>query len=94
MPPGHNYARRLNSRLYKDFIKHKSASSTTHDSTIASFKYSGGSKGRNGGGKSGGNKGGGQHNVTPDMSIEDQYYSRKEYEALSPAKKSGLKSVR
>ena len=80
--------------LYKDFIKQKSASSTTHDSTIASFKSSGGSKGGNGGGNGGGNKRGGQHNVTPDMSMEDRYYSKKEYDALSPAKKAGLRAVR
>lgn len=37
---------------------------------------------------------GGSSDVQPDMSIEDRYYTYKEYRDLSPAKKAGLKRKR
>ena len=36
----------------------------------------------------------GQTNQDVDMSVEDRYYTKKEYELLSPAKKLGLKRKR
>ena len=80
--------------LYKDFIKQKSASSTTQDSMIAGFKSSGGSGGGHRGGNGGGFKGGSGQSTANDMSVEDQYYSMKEYNSLSPAKKAGLRAIR
>jgi hypothetical protein len=66
--------------LYKDFIKQNDARSNTkeRDATVAAAKFQ-------------------YHpnvDVAPDMSVEDRYYSRKEYSKLSVAKQAGLRQKR
>ena len=69
--------------LFQDFIQQ--SPSEDRESTIAAFRT---------GGYKGGNNGGGGGEVKPDMSVEDRYYTKAEYEKLSPAKKLGLKRKR
>ena len=61
---------------------------------IAGFKSSGGSGGGHRGGNGGGFKGGSGQSTAVDMSVEDRYYSMKEYNSLSQAKKAGLRAIR
>jgi len=64
--------------LYKDFIKQKVVHSNVQDreSTVAAFKTNQESKSDDHG--------------DADMTVEDRYYSIKEYSKLSAAKKAGL----
>ena len=66
--------------LFQDFIKQ--SPSEERESNIAAMK-------------TGYNKtGGGGGDAKPDMSVEDRYYTKAEYDKLSPAKKLGLKRER
>jgi len=67
--------------LYKDFIKQKDASSNVRDrkSTVAAFKTNQDSRSDNG---------------NADMTVDDRYYTNKEYAKLSAAKKAGLRLKR
>jgi len=64
--------------LYKDFIKQKDASTNVRDreSTVAAFKTNQDSRSDNG---------------NADMTVDDCYYTNKEYAKLSAAKKEGLR---
>ena len=69
--------------LFQDFIE-QTRSAEPKDVTIASLQAS---RGGNGAQKTFGN-------IQADLTVEDRYYNRKEYSALSDAKKLGLKIKR
>ena len=68
--------------LFQDFIE-QTRSMQTKEVTIAALKSTSSTKGNDT-----------KSSIQPDMTVEDTYYSRKDYAALSAAKKLGLKIKR
>jgi hypothetical protein len=71
--------------LYQDYIK-QNRTSTTRDSQISAFQTTKDKFRGKGGDK--------DDSLKPDMSVEDRYYKKNEYNKLSDAKKLGLRKKR
>ena len=74
--------------LFQDFIK-QSASEPRH-ANISAMNVGSRGHGPSNPSKSNSKTKTDYDNLQPDMSVEDRYYSREEYETLSPSKKKGL----
>lgn len=74
--------------LYQDFIEQMGNTSTVKDVTVAAVSGKPTAKGKKGG------DGGPLSDASADMSVEDRYYTKAEYDKLSLEKRHGLKIKR
>lgn len=69
--------------LFQDFLTQTANQQTTREVTISAFHAEGGGGGGDGGGE-----------TEADLTVKDRYYTKAEYDKLTPAEKVGLKLKR